>query len=63
MMLPKTTQERIESLRLHGWQIVNQGELGAVFISASALEVAVVLADGSYYRGHIEAEKFSESSC
>lgn len=52
LAVPKRFAERWAILKDNGWQRIDSG---ACFLSQSRSEVAVLLADGAYYRGHLEA--------
>lgn len=53
LAVPKTYAERYESLQDNGW-LPNQ-DYATCFLNSDKTEIAVVLADGAYYRGHLEA--------
>lgn len=55
---PKSSQQRRESLITNGWIPAS----GDVFTSRDHSEIAVVLVDGSYYRGVMEATGTGDSN-
>jgi hypothetical protein len=44
-------EERIRSLLVDGWHFVQNASEAATLLSASGTEIAVVMPDGTYFRG------------